>query len=79
MRFYGNPDDYFCYINVGGGRLHWVEALKLRFNRGGWFEKPLPDRGKPDGVMDKFLFAGIPCLNLLFLEKLDNNERITIK
>ncbi len=77
MRFYGHPGDYFCYINIGGGQASLGGGAKMRYNRGGWYFEPLPTKGDPDGVMDKFLKAGVPCLNLLFLEKLDSQERIT--
>ncbi|MCF7810680.1 poly-gamma-glutamate system protein [bacterium] len=78
MRFYGSPQDYFCFINVGGGQATMGGGSKIRFNHGGWFFDPLPYKGDPDGVMDRFLKEGIPCLNLLYLEGLDNRERITI-
>ncbi len=77
MRFYGHPGDYFCYINIGGGQASLGGGAKMRYNRGGWYFEPLPSKGNPEGVMDKFLKAGVPCLNLLFLEKLDSRERIT--
>ena len=77
LRFYGNPADYFCYINVGGSQASMGGGARLRFNHGGWFFDPMPVKGDPSGVMDRFLEAGVPCLNLLFLEKLDEREGIT--
>ena len=79
MRLYGNPTDYFCYINVGGGQASLGGGAKQRYDRGGWFFESLPEKGNPNGVMDKFLSDGIPCLNLLYIEELDVKERITIK
>ena len=79
MRFYGNSGDYFCYINVGGSQASLGSGPKMRFDRGGWFLKPLPLKGDPQGVMDRFLEDGIPCLNLLFLERLDRTEGITVR
>ncbi len=77
MRFFGHPGEYFCYINVGGGQATVGGGARLRFNRGGWFFEPLKHKGNPDGVMDRFLAAGVPCLNLLFLKELNKYERIT--
>jgi poly-gamma-glutamate system protein len=77
MRFYGTPQDYFCFINVGGGQATMGGGAKIRFNHGGWYFDPLPYKGDPDGVMDRFLKEGIPCLNLLYIEGLDSRERIT--
>jgi len=76
MLFYGEPDDYFCFINVGGGQATLGGGANIRFDRGGWFFKPHPLHGNPDGVMDRFLDAGVPCLNLLFLEGMDRTYRI---
>lgn len=76
MRFFGNPNKYFCLINVGGGQAAFGGGASPRFNRGGWFFEPLSYKGNPDGVMDRFLAEGIPCLNLLYLKELDEHERI---
>ncbi|HHE46689.1 MAG TPA: poly-gamma-glutamate system protein [Bacteroidetes bacterium] len=77
IRFYGNPRDYFCYINVGGSQASLGGGARMRFDRGGWYYEPLPRKGDPSGVMDRFLADDVPCLNLLFLERLDKREGIT--
>jgi len=79
MRFYGSPGSYFCFINVGGGQASMGGGAGIRYNHGGWYFDPPSKKGDPDGVMDRFLNSEIPCLNLLYLERLDNRERITIK
>ena len=79
MRFYGLPRDYFCYINVGGTQASIGGGATMRFDRGGWYLNHLALKGDPPGVMDRFLQDGVPCLNLLFLERLDRTERITDK
>jgi len=76
MALYGDPKDYFCYINVGGSQASLGAGAKLRFTHGGWFYEPLPVKGDPPGVMDYFLEAGTPCLNLLFLDDLNRKENI---
>jgi poly-gamma-glutamate system protein len=76
MLFYGKPRSYVCMINVGGNQASLGGGGKLRFNRGGWFEEPLGLRGDPDGVMDRFLNLGVPCLNLLFLDDLNRREQV---
>jgi len=77
MRFYGSPGSYFCFINVGGGQATMGGGARIRYNHGGWYFDPPAHKGSPNGVMDRFLSDGIPCLNLLYLENLDNRERIT--
>lgn len=75
-RFYGDPKDYVCYINVGGGHASLGGGPKVRYNQGGWYFEPLFEKGNPDGVMDIFLNAGVPCLNLLYLDNINKRERI---
>jgi len=79
IRLYGNPQDYFCYINIGGGQASLGGGARMRFDRGGWYFEPLPNKGEPNGVMDRFLDDGVPCLNLLFLDDLDKREGITAR
>ncbi len=76
MFFYGDPRGYVCFINIGGGQATLGGGARLRFVRGGWFTEPLGSEGKPKGVMDRFLEAGVPCLNLLYLDDLNRRERI---
>lgn len=79
MLFYGLPDDYYCYINVGGGQASLGGGLHQRFKRGGWYYDPMSRQGEPNGVVDRFLGAGIPCLNLLFLDELNRSKGIVKK
>lgn len=76
IQFYGFPSDYVCYINVGGGQASMGTGTSIRFNRGGWFFEPPTVKGNPNGVMDRFLEADIPCLNLLYLEDLSQVEKV---
>jgi len=76
MLFYGDATKYFCFINVGGSQATLGAGAVMRFNRGGWFLEPLALKGDPNGVMDSFLDAGVPCLNLLFLRELNLKENI---
>ena len=76
MLFYGKPKKYKALINIGGGAATLGGGAKLRFVRGGWFDEPLGLHGSPNGVMDIFLKAGVPCLNLLYLD--DMNRRYGI-
>lgn len=76
MLFYGKPEKFACFINIGGGQATLGAGAKMRYTRGGWFVEPLGVKGDPDGVMDKFLEAGIPCLNLLYLDDLNRREGI---
>jgi len=76
LLFYGKPKQYKAYINVGGGAATLGGGSKMRFIRGGWFEEPMGLQGSPNGVMDTFLEAGVPCLNLLYLD--DMNRRYGI-
>lgn len=76
LLFYGKPDNYKVFINVGGGAGSLGGGAKLRFVRGGWFDEPLGLQGSPNGVMDAFLKSGVPCLNLLYLD--DLNRRMGI-
>ncbi len=73
LLFYGKLKRYKAFINIGGGAATLGGGAKMRFVRGGWFEEPLGLQGSPNGVMDAFLKAGVPCLNLLYLE--DMNRR----
>lgn len=68
--FYGDVTDYMCYINVGGGHASLGGGPAVRYSRGGWYFEPLEIRGVPDGVADTFLSAGVPVLNLLYLEQM---------
>jgi len=76
MAFYGEPRGYFCFINVGGSQAVLGSGAKQRYIRGGWFYEPSPIKGDPQGVFDYFLEAGVPCLNLLFIDELNKRERI---
>lgn len=76
LLFYGAPRQYACFINVGGGQATLGGGAKIRFARGGWFTESLGVPGDPEGVMDSFLAAGVPCLNLLYLEDLNRREGI---
>ncbi len=76
MAFYGSPHNYFCFINVGGSQAVFGASAKQRYNHGGWFYEPSPIKGEPQGVIDYFLEAGVPCLNLLYLDELNKRERI---
>ena len=76
MRFYGSTDDYVCFINVGGGHAVMGGGPAIRFNRGGWYFQPPEKQGHPNGVMDNFLRAGVPCLNFLYLESFNEREKI---
>lgn len=76
MLFYGNPRDYAIYINVGGGHASMGGGVHVRHNHGGWYFEPLNEKGNPDGVIDLFLKAGVPCLNLLYIENLNQREKI---
>jgi len=73
---YGRLDNYICYINVGGGHASLGGGSKVRYSRGGWYFARPSLRGNPDGIMDKFLQSGVPCLNLLYIEKLNSVEKI---
>ena len=76
LLFYGSPKKYACFINIGGGQATLGAGAKMRFMRGGWFVEPIGIRGDPEGVMDKFLEARVPCLNLLYLDDLSRREGI---
>ena len=76
LLFYGEPSEYFCYINVGGSLASLGSGAHMRYTRGGWYFDPLTVRGDPDGVADRFLNAGIPMLNLLHLRELNDAEKI---
>jgi poly-gamma-glutamate system protein len=76
LMFYGKVKHYKAFINVGGSSATLGGGAKMRFVRGGWFEEPLGLKGSPDGVMDAFLKAGVPCLNLLYLDDLNRRAGI---
>lgn len=76
MLHYGKTKHYFCFINVGGGQAALGGEGGYRYKHGGWFLDQLSKKGDPMGVMDCFLDAGVPCLNLLYLDDLNNRERI---
>jgi poly-gamma-glutamate system protein len=73
---YGTLDNYTCYINVGGGHASLGSGARERYGRGGWYFARSSIRGNPDGLMDKFLQSSVPCLNLMYLEKLNSVEKI---
>ena len=75
-QLYGHLDKYTCYINVGGGHASLGGGAKVRYSRGGWYFARPAVRGNPDGMMDKFLHSGVPCLNMLYLEKFNSVENI---
>ena len=70
LRFYGERDDYFCYINVGGGQASLGGGDQIRYSYGGWYYKPSGWKGNPRGVMDYFLKTGVPSFHLLHLNGL---------
>lgn len=76
LLFYGKLKHYKAFINIGGSAATLGGGAKMRFVRGGWFDEPLGLQGSPNGVMDAFLKAGVPCLNLLYLD--DMNRRYGI-
>lgn len=79
LHLYGKPEKYACFINVGGGQPTLGGGRKIRFSRGGWFFEPPEEPADPRGVMDAFLDAGVPCLNLLYLEELNKREGIVTR
>ncbi len=76
MIFYGDPAEYACFINVGGGHPTMGGGAHLRFDHGGWYYEPLRLKGDPNGVLDRFLDKEVPVLNFLYLEEL--NEKYNI-
>ncbi len=76
LLFYGKLKQYKAFINIGGSSASLGGGAKMRFVRGGWYEEPLGLEGSPNGVMDSFLKAGIPCLNLLYLDDLNRRNGI---
>ena len=78
-RFYGHSSDYVCYINVGGGQASLGGGPSVRYDRGGWYFAHPAVKGSPEGMMDKFLSAGVACLNLLYIERLNAAENIILK
>lgn len=73
---YGALHRYKCFINIGGNQATLGGGARQRYNRGGWFYKLPSGKSDPAGVIDYFLTEGIPCLNLLHLEEL--NQRFSI-
>ncbi|MFN3820754.1 MAG: poly-gamma-glutamate system protein [bacterium] len=73
---YGDLSRYKCFINIGGNQATLGGGARQRYNRGGWFYKLPPGKSDPAGVIDYFLQKGIPCLNLLHLEELNQKFRI---
>lgn len=73
---YGDLRRYRCFINIGGNQATLGGGARPRFSQGGWYTEPPPGKSNPPGVMDYFLKANVPCLNLLHLEEL--NRRLNI-
>jgi len=76
-RFYGDPADYACYINIGGNHASIGGGKKIRYHHGGWYYEPPKEKGSPNGVIDLFLKVDVPCLNLLYIEEMDKKYSIT--